>query len=155
MATDLNLPKKCPCGSKLTFKKCCLPVIEGKTKAETPEQLMRSRYSAYATGHIDYINESNDEKTRADLDRGASEAWAKQATWIGLELIKTEGNTVEFKASYIIGSKVEILHETSTFIKTDDTWYYEDGDAHLHHYDIGRNDPCPCGSGKKFKKCCL
>jgi uncharacterized protein len=21
--------------------------------------------------------------------------------------------------------------------------------------DVGRNDPCPCGSGKKFKKCCL
>ena len=23
------------------------------------------------------------------------------------------------------------------------------------HRHVGRNDPCPCGSGKKFKKCCL
>jgi len=23
------------------------------------------------------------------------------------------------------------------------------------HEKIGRNDPCPCGSGKKYKNCCL
>jgi len=25
----------------------------------------------------------------------------------------------------------------------------------IREYKINRNDPCPCGSGKKFKKCCI
>ncbi|BCE02545.1 YchJ family protein [Marinicellulosiphila megalodicopiae] len=144
----------CPCCSQRLFKDCCEPFLNQSLFTETTEQLMRSRYSAYVTANINYLLATTSEQTRNESDKQAMQEWADQARWLKLEVLNSNENQIEFKAYYFIGNKVEAIHETSEFIKEGDKWMYLDGDAHMHSYDIGRNEPCPCGSGKKFKKCC-
>jgi len=83
----------------------------------------------------------------------------------GLEIIRTEAGSeaddrgvIEFKAKSILQNKIWNLHEISHFVKEKDQWLYVDGDLlespPAITNKIGRNEPCPCGSGKKFKKCC-
>jgi len=88
--------------------------------------------------------------------------------WLGLEIVATrkgrEGDsdgTVSFIARYRQQGTEAALTETSLFRKIEGRWFYWDRDpvagASLHSAGsdrVGRNDPCPCGSGKKFKKCC-
>ena len=115
---------------------------------------MRSRYSAYVTANIDYLIQTTAAASQDESDAEAMKKWAEQANWIRLEIINASEHQVEFKAFYILGNKLEAVHETSDFIKEESNWVYLDGDAHMHVYDIGRNDLCPCESGQKFKKCC-
>lgn len=135
----------CPCGSDTTFSDCCQPIISGG-QAPTPEALMRSRYSAYALSEWDYLLESWHPETRpaelspADID------------WLGLTIVSTSGETVEFVAAFRQGAKIMILHETSRFALVDNQWRYVDGDCRIT--EAGRNAPCPCGSGLKTKRCC-
>ena len=70
---------KCPCASAKDYAVCCEPIIQQKQKAATAEQLMRSRYSAYALGHIDWIIDSQSPDGRQFVDRAATEAWSKRA----------------------------------------------------------------------------
>jgi SEC-C motif-containing protein len=118
---------------------------------------MRSRYSAYALGLADYVRETWADATRPaqlDLDAGAM-------NWIGLEIRATsrgrqddESGEVEFIARAISGDHLTTLHETSRFIREAGGWRYLDGDlAPDTPVKLGRNAPCPCGSGKKFKRC--
>jgi SEC-C motif-containing protein len=127
---------------------------------------MRSRYTAYATGAIDYLEASHAPGEVDSFKRHAAELWAEQAQWLGLEILATSGGgeedregVVEFVASYIWDGEEEEHHERALFLKIDDEWYFvagklieddDDGSAPK----IGRSLPCPCGSGKKYKKCC-
>ncbi len=51
-------------------------------------------------------------------------------------------------------------HEIAHFIKDDSKWYFHDAkypeikQVVRDTPKVGRNQPCACGSGKKFKKCC-
>ncbi len=158
----------CYCGSESTYALCCGPFHDGKAFPETAEKLMRSRYSAYVAGKIDYIDKTNDPESRESFDREAAETWAKKSEWIGLEIIATRAGLkddsegeVEFTAHYKVDGKELSHHEVSLFSrgKKDGHWYYMDGkDVREPERrvgpKIGRNDPCSCGSGKKFKKCC-
>jgi len=154
----MNSRQLCPCGSKKLLAECCLPVIKGTTKAETAEQLMRSRYTAFSERNNEYLLASWAAETRpAQLD--ADEAPIK---WIGLEILATEEGKakdtkgiVRFIASFIASSHLCRLQEKSRFIRVDDTWFYLDGIPESTTEKIARNSPCPCGSGKKFKRCCL
>jgi SEC-C motif-containing protein len=125
---------------------------------------MRSRYSAYATQAIDYIVTTHDPATRDDVDREATEKWSREAEWLGLEVVSAEEQgdaaIVEFKARYKIGKSGETTHhERSRFRRVDGAWYFSDGDqvkprpVVREAAKVGRNDPCPCGSGRKYKKC--
>lgn len=124
---------------------------------------MRSRYSAFATGNIDYLHDTLLPETRADFDRAEIEAWAKNSTWTGLEVRSTEGGQegdddgiVEFVARFTLNGKPHSHHETSRFTVHDGRWYYVDGTLGARPRSgpkVGRNEPCPCGSGKKYKKC--
>ena len=152
----------CPCGSNKTFKDCCETFLSGTKQAETPEQLMRSRYTAYAIPYIDYIERTMREPAAKDFNKESAYLWAKNATWQKLEVLNTSTNIdkgfVEFKAYYFENGKNHILHEISEFHRIDNQWYYVDGknpEVHETTVKIGRNDACPCGSGKKYKKCCL
>jgi SEC-C motif-containing protein len=159
---------KCPCGTELEFDACCGPIIAGERPAPTAEALMRSRYSAYAQKQVDYIVESHDPQTRGDLDENATADWADRTEWLKLEILNTEKGgesddtgVVEFVARFRDErGKEHSHHERSTFVRRDGRWYYEDGDTPKSipvtrgGPKVGRNDPCPCGSGKKFKKCC-
>jgi SEC-C motif-containing protein len=157
----------CPCGSKKQYDQCCLPIINGEEKAKTAEQLMRSRYSAHCKYEIDYIFNSYHPDKRKNFDRKATQRFAKNSEWIGLEIKETiDGGIddikgqVEFIARFKLKNTTQYMHEISTFEKVDANWYYVDGkmiptkQMIRSKAKIGRNDPCSCGSGKKFKKCC-
>lgn len=155
----------CPCGSKANFSECCEPLLNGE-KAKTAEQLMRSRYVAYTMANLDYIEATHDKETRHELDMNIANDWATQSSWIGLDVVNTEQGgeddeqgLVEFKAHYRFDSKRQQHHELSEFVKRDGEWFYHDGKTPKvaqvkNNTKVGRNDPCVCGSGKKYKKCC-
>ena len=157
---------KCPCGSGKSFSACCDPFLRGEKQPSTAEAMMRSRYSAYTTGNIAYIETTHDPATRDSLDLDSTEEWARNSEWLGLEIIRTEGGgpkdeegIVEFKASYRHEGEDVVHHEESSFVRRDGSWYFHDGHTPSatvvrESPKIGRNDPCPCGSGKKYKKCC-
>ena len=154
----------CPCRSGKSLDACCGPYLAGTVPAPTAEALMRSRYSAFATRNVDYLEETLLPETRADFDRGEIEAWAKNSLWTGLEVRSTEGGgagdeegIVEFIAHFTMNGKPQSHQETSRFAKRDGRWYYVDGVLGMRPRSgpkVGRNDPCICGSGKKYKKCC-
>jgi len=157
----------CPCGSGNTYEECCEPFIKGEGLPETAEQLMRSRYSAYALQEIPYIYNTLHPESRGDWDEEGAIKWSKSSVWSGLEIIQTEAGgpadnqgTVEFIASFSVGDKRLQHHELAVFEKVADRWYFKDGEmvkpkqVKREAPKIGRNDLCPCGSGKKYKKCC-
>jgi SEC-C motif-containing protein len=155
----------CPCGSQASFKSCCEPLIKGTSKAETAEQLMRSRYAAYTKGAMHYLFETTHPDHRKGYDHDGTKEWAENSDWQGLEIISTRGGSaeeslgeVEFTAKYAGEAGEHIHHEIGRFRKSDGIWYFTDGkmagQMPIHAEKIGRNDPCRCGSGKKYKKCC-
>jgi SEC-C motif-containing protein len=115
---------------------------------------MRSRFTAYVKEQEQYLLATWHPSTQPDgVDMTVS------PEWLGLQVIShsLQGNhgIVEFKATYQDGGEIGILHETSRFIKQKNEWFYVDGDLHQPKQGkVGRNDPCPCDSGRKFKKCC-
>jgi len=151
----------CPCGSKIDYEHCCEPFIIGKCSAPTAEKLMRSRYSAYVKKNIDYLFRTLHPDARADFDAKATQAWAERTQWTKLEILNADNkDRVEFIASYIENDKHKKHHEISIFKKEAGCWYYVGQEKPEYKTlvrtapKIGRNDPCPCGSGKKYKKCC-
>lgn len=153
----------CPCGSNESYQTCCEPFINGNETPATPEQLMRSRYSAYAQGKVEYIGDTMYGRASKDFNLEAAREWANTVKWMKLEVINSgmdgDKGHVEFIAHFHEGGKANALHELSEFAKKDGKWFYIDGRVppveRLTRQEVGRNDPCPCGSGKKFKKCCL
>ena len=165
----------CPCGSDKHYQQCCEIAHKDHAKVTFPEQLMRSRYSAHVLGLVDYVITTyhpscNAEEQRAGITESIDSDWA------GLEVIDTTKGShenegfVEFKAYFNDGMEQYCMQERSRFIREDGLWYYIDGtfpeeeliqpkvDPRLNQtvesFKIGRNDPCICGSGKKYKKCC-
>jgi len=163
MSNDKNI---CPCGTGRNYSECCGPYLEGKISAPTAEALMRSRYTAFATGSMDYIFNTHHESTRAELDMDSVKSWALNSEWLGLEIRETQNGRekdtegqVEFKCKFLFNDKEQTHHELSTFKKDGDKWFFVDGvlrnnTLRRSEPKVGRNDPCPCGSGKKAKKCC-
>lgn len=158
--------KVCPCGSEKNFDDCCGPYLKGTKIPPTAEALMRSRYTAFAVGELDYVELTHHESTKKDLDMEGVKSWASNSQWLGLEILETDKGTakdtegkVEFKCKFIFNEATQTHHELSTFAKVGDRWFFVDGvmrNGTLRRSEpkVGRNDPCPCGSGKKAKKCC-
>lgn len=158
--------EKCPCGSGKDYSECCEPVIKGTRKAATPAELMRSRYSAYAKAEIKHLVNSTHPSQRGTLDEAEMKDWSERSVWNGITILDespvtadSETGTVEFIAHYSDrGNPVE-HHELSEFRKEKGVWYFYDGQLvkqQPYHAKpkVERNAPCPCGSGKKYKKCC-
>lgn len=144
----------CPCRSHLPYADCCQRYHQQNKPAPTPEALMRSRYSAFVLRLSDYLLASWHPDTRpADLALEDSPPWAS------LQILGSEDNgnrgKVHFRALYRTADGWGYLEEHSDFIRENDRWYYHSGDPHEGILKPGRNEPCPCGSGKKFKVCCL
>lgn len=154
----------CPCGSGLELDACCAPYVSGEKPAPTAEALMRSRFTAYAQGNAAYLHATLCEAEQGDEEMSEEEINA--ATWQSLEIRATEAGqendaagVVEFIARYKSGGEQHAHHERSTFCREDGRWVYESGVINpkaqpITSAKVGRNDPCPCGSGKKYKKCC-
>ncbi len=128
---------------------------------------MRARYSAYVKTDVDFLLASLLPSERGGFDRGGAEKWSKMATWKGLDIVRTEAGgqgdatgVVEFKARYQVQEQNVEHHEIATFRREDGCWYFVDGETPKAQPfrravpKVGMNDPCSCGSGKKFKKCC-
>lgn len=154
----------CPCGSGATFDPCCEPIINGTRQSETAAELMRARYSAFATGAIDFIVTSTHSSTRDEIDLSFIREWSQTSTWHGLEIIETKDVNedkalVSFDAHYTKNGQEQHHREKSLFEREDGEWRFVTGDELKNptvRYETpkpGRNDPCPCGSGKKYKKC--
>ena len=116
----------CPCGSGLTYARCCQPCHLG-TAAATAAALMRSRYSAYVLNLHDYLRDTWHPDTRPPtLDEAP-------VHWLGLEVKRHEQQdathaVVEFVARYRADGRGHRLHETSRFVRENGRWYYVDGD---------------------------
>jgi SEC-C motif domain protein len=162
----------CPCRildtKKLTLDGCCGPFLTGTKKAPTAESMMRSRYSAYVVKNIDYIDQTQLNEKNEVFNKEEALKWAESSEWMGLEIKRTQkgesnddSGVVEFIAHYKDKTSGTELrhHETSLFQKQNGDWKFKEGNIHgaqpVKRIDpkIGRNDPCHCGSNKKFKKC--
>ncbi|MBV5335773.1 YchJ family protein [bacterium] len=153
----------CPCGSGAAFADCCGPIIDGAA-APTAEALMRSRYTAFSMGRIEHLDATHAPEVREDFNHDEAERTAREVTWTGLEILRAEESAdgtgvVEFVARFEHGGQTLNHRERARFRRIDDRWMYVDGDVNFKHpprhvEKIGRNDACPCGSGKKYKKCC-
>lgn len=153
----------CPCQSGQSFETCCGPFLAG-APAPTALALMRSRYTAYARGDAAYLARTLAPEHRAGFDAADVGASMRETRWLGLEILDTvDGGAddstgiVEFVARFQAQGQTRALHERSRFRRdeSDGRWVYVDGETAVQPVKKpGRNDPCPCGSGMKFKQCC-
>jgi SEC-C motif-containing protein len=154
-----------PTEDETQLKAYCLPFIRGERMPATAAELMASRYVAYSMGEVDYILATHDPDTREEADRDATEDWAKRAKFHGLKILDTvrgeqqdETGEVEFQALFTADDVEHVHHERSNFVRKDGKWFFAEGTQvqvpkRREEPKVGRNDPCSCGSGKKFKKC--
>lgn len=120
----------CVCGSEKEQKNCCELIIKGIKKAETAEELMRSRYTAYTQLNVAYIIETTLPKMRKYYSPAGILEWAKNSTWLKLEILELKETTVKFEAHYLDENKFPVTHkEHSTFKKENGNWYFVDGNS--------------------------
>ena len=152
---------KCCCDSGLLVGDCCGPIVAGDSNAATAEALMRSRYTANVLRNTDYLLATWHPSSRPQSMNGDT-----IPVWCGLTVLSVdkgiegdEQGVVEFRALYKTGTGIGILHEKSRFVYENGCWFYVDGQlikgSSCKCGKTGRNSLCPCGSGKKYKKCCL
>ncbi|WP_371779122.1 YchJ family protein [Streptosporangium subroseum] len=119
----------CPCGLPAAYDDCCGRLHRGEARATTPEQLMRSRFSAFAVHDEAYLLRSWHPRTRppsVDFDPAMR--------WLRLDILGSTGGspltgegTVEFRAHYTERGHAGELHENSRFVLHDRAWVYLDG----------------------------
>jgi SEC-C motif-containing protein len=126
--------KKCYCKSGLNFSECCEAILRVEQVAPTALSLMRSRYSAYCLGDVNYLQATTHDHTWSDEELKFIQDWADNSFWQHLEIVDFSDDMVEFKAYYIFENVQHLHHERSTFLL--------------------RNSTCICGSGQKYKRCC-
>ncbi|WP_350562143.1 YchJ family protein [Psychrobacter sp. CAL346-MNA-CIBAN-0220] len=169
----------CPCQvspslafltTPVTYSDCCQPYHDGidrvdGAKANDAERLMRTRYSAFVLLKVGYIVATTVPAQQDLLDVDAIESWAKETDWAGLDIIQHTPNLgkrhaqVEFKAFYTTSEGTQAHHELSTFVRITDKsasenkerWYFLDPTVAM---TMSQKQPCICGSGEKFKRCC-
>lgn len=155
----------CPCGSEKEYAACCEPIITGNRIAETAEQVMRARYTAHVKVEVDFLFESTHPDYRKGYDHKGTRTWAENSEWYGLEILDTikggpgdEEGEVEFIARFRDKDGKRTHHERGQFKRKENQWLFTEGimvkPKPLVSNKVGRNDPCTCGSGLKYKKCC-
>jgi SEC-C motif-containing protein len=157
----------CPCGSNQAFALCCAPYLEGRCLAPTAEALMRSRYTAYTLMNLHYLRKTDGSESRGAFSDPRALSESAQMTWLGLTVVRVIGGgetdrtgEVVYIARYRDKGGEKQLTEHAVFRKTDHAWYYagplktSPSPADTVVAKVGRNAPCPCGSGEKYKRCC-
>lgn len=154
---------QCYCGSGQPFADCCQPLLNGLQVAKSCEQLMRSRYSAFCHGDAEYLQQSCVPALRETQSPTALQPFIADTHFTQLQILDfsppdpaaTHG-FVEFKVCFIQGHQLHSFQEHSEFELIQGQWFYASGRlTDFPSQKIGRNDTCPCGSGKKFKSCQL
>lgn len=119
----------CYCGNSISFYDCCEPYIKGIANAPTAEKLMRSRYSAFATGAADYLVNTTHISKRRLHNKKDILAWSQANKWLKLEVLAATKTTVTFKAYYLDENlKAQVHYEHSTFKLENGNWFYVDGE---------------------------
>ena len=119
----------CFCGASVSFENCCEPYIKGCKYAPTAETLMRSRYSAFATGAADYLVNTTHSSKRKLHNKSEILAWSQLNQWLRLEILAVTETTVTFNAYYLDENlKAQIHYEYSTFKLENGKWFYVDGE---------------------------
>jgi SEC-C motif-containing protein len=156
----------CPCGSGKALAYCCGPYLNDEALPPTAEALMRSRYTAFVQGNLDHLDRTHAPEIREEYDRLSARQMMEESKWQGLEIIRTidggledQKGSVEFIVRFARQGKSYFQHELASFRREEGVWVYESSifnpkSPPRHVVKIGRNDPCTCGSGKKYKKCC-
>lgn len=156
----------CPCGSGKSFSQCCQPILSGREKAPTAEALMRARYSAHVENNFAFVAATHAPEAQDSYNVSAAEAQAKTMEWAGLEITEVDHGGeddaegwVTFAVRYMHDGQLHKHRERAQFRREAGEWVYVDGKINPNVEPrrvekVGRNDPCPCGSGKKYKKCC-
>lgn len=157
---------QCPCGSSSELDQCCGPIVAGDRPARTAEALMRSRYTAFVRGDLDHIDNTYASEKRSAANSVKDNNPFESVEWVGLDIFDTtrggeddETGTVHFAVRFKENGALQVHRERSNFRREEGKWFYVDGDFDpkgepARSEKVGRNQPCPCGSGKKFKKCC-
>ncbi len=148
----------CPCRSNKKYQYCCGMYLSGNKKPETAEKLMRSRYTAFTKGNIDYLIATLDPEKRREQESQELTKSVNNTQWLGLTIINTQRGRkndttgiVEFEAIYKVVEPGQ-LHERSRFRKLEGKWFYIDGDI-LPGTVPKNKDLCWCNSGKKYGQC--
>jgi SEC-C motif domain protein len=154
----------CPCGTGRTFADCCEPLIRQQRTAATAEQVMRSRFTAHvirdeAHLHRTYLPTAKQPYVPDDA-AGEAMDWTRLVIHSHDHEVKPDTSHVDFTAYYRDGDQELAMHEKSEFLRVEGVWLFSrpirQGPAPVKAaVKAGRNDPCPCGSGKKYKQCCL
>lgn len=128
-----ELEDMCACGNGEPYSACCEPFHACRKIAPTAVALMRSRYSAFVYGKIDYLVETTLPASRTGDLEAHCRATCESIRWIGLEIVGTSQGgpsdkfgKVEFKASYRSEGRIKVLHEHSRFRRKGGKWYYVD-----------------------------
>jgi len=155
---------RCPCGSGKPLSHCCGAVIAGKRLAATAEELMRARFTAHARGKSEFLHRSYKETSSQPFIptvEGVKTKWSRLVIHSHSPGRSADVATVDFSAYGIEDGAEMVFHEKAEFLRENGEWLYtralREGPAPFKSTvpKPGRNDPCPCGSGKKFKQCCL
>jgi len=148
----------CPCGTGRAASGCCAPLLAG-ARATTAEALMRSRFTAFARSELDYLVQTHlpDDGEAPSAEELASSC--RRTRWTTLRILATEAGgpsdavgVVEFEAGGVADGEPFLQRERSRFRRVGGAWRYVGGEAAPAELP-GRNGACPCGSGKKFKRC--
>jgi SEC-C motif domain protein len=153
----------CPCGSGRPFDVCCGAIHQGERLASTAEELMRARFSAHVVHDFKFLHESYEETARKPFvpdEQEATTEWTRLAVHAHEPGATPDIAYVDFSAYGKENGAEVVLHEKAQFRRHDGKWLYQKavrlGPAPVKAAPkVGRNDPCPCGSGKKYKHCCL
>lgn len=118
----------CPCCSGKKYTVCCESYHLNKALPVLPEELMRSRYTAFALHLVDYLVNTTHSSQRPYHSKKEIEQWAKENKWLKLDIVKAWDNFVHFKAYHQdkLGDVYE-HEELSTFKKEGEKWFYVDG----------------------------
>jgi SEC-C motif domain protein len=153
----------CPCGSGRSFGECCEPLLKETRSAATAGELMRSRFTAHVVGDYHHLHRTylgTARRPYVEEPAGDEMKWTRLVVHAEEPGPKPGMAFVDFSAYHQEGEAEHALHEKAEFALIDGSWIYtrpvRSGPAPLKSTapKVGRNDPCPCGSGKKFKHCC-
>jgi len=154
----------CPCGSGQLFEVCCEPILTGQRAAANAEQLMRARFTAHVAHDFKFLHNSHRPTAGTPYVPEAGEPtmqWTKLVVHSHELTDNPDKAFVDFSAYGTEGGTEKVLHEKAEFLRLNGAWLYT-REARLGPAPyksatpkVGRNAPCPCGSGKKYKQCCL
>jgi len=123
----------CPCNHLRNYEECCGKIHRSIFNAQTAEELMRSRYSAFVLDKMDYLKLSHANSTVHTFNLKSVSKWTKTVKWVKLEILfskkgkkKNYSGYVEFKAYYEENTILNHIHGKSRFIKQDQHWVYLD-----------------------------